>query len=160
MSPTLIDAVIDTMLQRLLPTAGVNGRVFEDRAAAYTREDAPAIEIRAREALATPLGDNHPVRSILQVQLRIDLCIYTRSALDNAGSEASVRALAAPIWLSAHSLLMQDPTLGGLAARLRWQGVRWERENADGTAGWTTHTYEAALAMRELNLQQPLGQSH
>ena len=160
MNPTLIDDVLAAMLTRLQATAGISGRVFEDRSAPYTREDAPAIELRAREAMGTTLGDNHPARSVLQVRLLVDLCIYTRSAMDATGSEASTRLLAAPIWASAHGLLMQDPSLGGLAARLRWQAVRWERENADGTAGWTTHTYEAALAMRELNLQQPLGQSH
>ena len=160
MNPTLIDDVISAMLTRLRNTAGIGGRVFEDRSAPYTREDAPAIELRAREAMGATLGDNHPARSVLQVRLLIDLCIYTRSTTDATGNEASVRTLAAPVWASAHALLMQDPSLGGLAARLRWQAVRWERENADGTAGWTTHTYEATLAMRELTLQHPMGPAH
>ena len=155
MTPSLIDAVMDAMLARLQSTTGVQGRVFEDRVAPYTKDDAPAMELRANSASSMTLGDDHPARSTLAVQLRIDLCIYTRSALDVQGNEAATRKLAAPIWASAHQLLMADPTLGGLAARLRWQGVRWERDGADGTAGWTTHSYEVTMAMRELTLQQP-----
>lgn len=153
-SETLIDSFIEAVLATLAPTAGVAGRVSEDRQRAFTKEEAPAIDIRIVEASSETLGDDHPARSTLQVRVLLDLGIYTRGQVDQYGSETvTPRAAAAPIWLSAHRLLMADPSLGGLAVRLRWRGCTWRRESADGVAGWADHRYEATLAMREQTLQ-------
>jgi len=152
---TLVDAVAEAFLAALAGTTGVSDRIFEDRTAPFTKDDAPALQVTLRSGEANTLGDNGPARSILVVDGEIDLAIYTRSAIDAAGAEASARSLASPIWASAHAKLMLDPSLGGLTNRLRWKRFRFERDGADGAAGWTVHTYEFRLAMREQTLLAP-----
>lgn len=155
-SETLIDRFMEAVLTTLAPTAGLSGRVTEDLQRSFTKEDAPAIDLRITDASSDTLGDDHPARSVLQVKVQLEINIYTRGEVDFQGLETiGPRAAAAPIWLSAHRLLMADPSLGGLAVRLRWRGVTWRRENADGTAGWAEHRYEATLVMREQTLQAP-----
>jgi hypothetical protein len=151
---TLIDQALDAFVAAVTPTPGVTG-VYEDRAQAYTHDDAPAISITLTDAAAETLGDQHPARSTLRVLMQVDLAVYTRSAMGADGQEASARSLAAPVWAAAHALLMADPSLGGKALRVRWRRSSWRQEPADGTAGWATHTYEMTLAMREANLQAP-----
>lgn len=153
---TLLDAVVDAFVAAVTGTPGATGGVFEDRQQALGVGDKNAIEIFLREAEGQTLGDNHPARSLIAVTLQIDMAIYTRSAINSAGVEESSRKLASPIWAAAHARLMADPSLGGLAARLRWKRASWRREAADGTAGWAVHTYEVSLAMREQNLLAPL----
>lgn len=151
---TIIDDAVDAFIASVAPTMGVTG-VYEDRTQAYTHDDAPAINITLSDASAEVLGDQHPARSVLRTTVQLDLAIYTRSAIDASGRETSARQLAAPIWASAHQLLMADPSLGGKALRLRWRRSSWRKESADGAAGWAVHTYELTLAMREQNLLAP-----
>ena len=151
---TLIDQAVDAFIAAVGPTAGVTA-VFEDRTQAYTQADAPAINITLTDASADVLGDQNSVRSVLRTTLQIDIAIYTRSAIDASGHEVSARSLAAPIWASAHGLLMADPSLGGKAMRVRWRRSQWRKDHADGAAGWANHSYEVTLAMREQNLSQP-----
>ena len=151
---TLIDQAFDAFIAAVTPTPGVTG-VYEDRQQAYTEAEAPAIEIALRDCSANTLGDNHPARSVVKATLQLELAIYTRSAINAAGKETSARSLSGPIWANAHALLMADPSLGGLALRVRWVRSSWRKEAADGTAGWASHTYELTLAMREHNLQAP-----
>jgi hypothetical protein len=151
---TSIDQALDAFIAAITPTPGVTG-VYEDRTQAYEHADAPAINVTLSEASAETLGDQHPARSVLRVTVQVELAIYTRSAINAAGQEASARQLAAPIWAGAHALLMADPSLGGKAARVRWRRSSWRKESADGTAGWATHTYELTLAMREQTLTSP-----
>lgn len=151
---TLIDQAVEAFIAAVAPTSGVTG-VYEDRTQAYTQDDAPAINITLSDASADTLGDQHPARSILRTTVQLDMAIYTRSAINAAGQEASARSLAAPIWAAAHALLMADPSLGGKALRVRWRRSTWRKESADGAAGWASHTYELTLAMREANLQSP-----
>ena len=152
---TLIDQVVDAFIAAVSTTPGVTG-VYEDRQQAYTHNEAPAIEVSLREATGDVLGDDHPARSVIKTTLLIELAIYTRSAIRADGTESTTRSLASPIWLAAHSRLMTDPSLGGLASRIRWQRSAWRKEAADGTTGWASHTYEVFLAMREHNLLAPL----
>jgi hypothetical protein len=151
---TLIDQALDAFIAAVTPTPGVTG-VYEDRTQAYTHDDAPAIHIALTDAAADTLGEQHPARSIVRATLQLDMAIYTRSAIDASGQEASARSLAAPIWAAAHARLMADPSLGGKALRVRWRRSNWRKESADGTAGWATHTYEITLAMQESSLLQP-----
>lgn len=156
MTTTLIDQVVDAFVAVVTTTPEATGGVYEDRAQAFTVDQDKAIDITLREADGRPLGDSHPLRSVLAAVVQIELAIYTRSAINSAGVEQSARKLSNPIWASAHARLMADPTLGGLAARVRWKRASWRRENADGNAGWASHTYEITLAMREHNLLTPL----
>jgi hypothetical protein len=151
MSTTLIDATVDAFIAAVTPTPGVTG-VYEDRQQAYTHDDSPAIDVSLQDASADVLGDQGPARSLLKTTLQIELSIYTRSAIDATGREQSSRSLAAPIWASAHALLMADPSLGGRALRVRWRRSSWRKETADGTAGWASHTYEVTLGMQEKTL--------
>ncbi len=151
---TLIDQAIEAFITAVTPTPGVTG-VYEDRTQAYTHDDAPAIQIALTDAASDTLGDQHPARSILKVTVQLDMAIYTRSAIDATGQEASARTMASSIWAAAHALVMSDPSLGGKALRVRWRRSNWRKESADGTAGWANHTYEITLAMREANLQSP-----
>ncbi|MFZ3141149.1 hypothetical protein [Polaromonas sp.] len=152
---TLIDQVMAAFVAVVSTTPEALGGVYEDRAAAFTVDQDKAIDITLRDADSQTLGDSHPARSVLRTTLQVELAIYTRAAIDSSGLENSVRKLTNPIWASAHARLMADPTLGGLAARVRWRRVSWRRENADGNAGWASHTYEITIAMREQNLLAP-----
>lgn len=157
MTTTLIDQAVDAIIAAVTGPSLIDGLtgVYEDRQQAYTEADAPAIEVSLREAVSDVLGDNHPARSVLKVTLQIELAIYTRSAIHADGTEASARSMASPIWAAAHARLMADPSLGGLAVRIRWVRCTWRKEAADGTAGWASHIYEVTLAMRENNLLAP-----
>jgi hypothetical protein len=154
MTTPLIDQALSAFVAAITPTPGVTG-VYEDRTQAYTHEEAPAINVSLTDAAAEVLGDQSPVRSVLRVVLQVDLSVYTRSAINATGQEVPCRQLAGPVWAAAHQLLMQDPSLGGKALRLRWRRSNWRTDAADGAAGWATHTYEVTLAMRELDLQSP-----
>lgn len=154
---TLIDDALDAFIAAITPvttTAGVTA-VFEDRTQAYTHDDAPAINVALTDASSDTLGDQHPARSVLRTTMQVDMAIYTRSAINAEGAEVSARKLAAPIWATAHALLMADPSLGNKALRVRWRRSTWRKESADGAAGWANHTYELTLAMRELTLTNP-----
>lgn len=153
---TAIDDVLDAFVAVVSGTPEATGGVYEDRAQAHTADQTNAIDITLREADGRALGDDSPVRSVLATTVQVELAVYTRNAIDSAGAEVSARKLANPIWASAHARLMADPTLGGLAARVRWRRSSWRRENADGNAGWASHSYEITLAMREHTLRAPL----
>ena len=153
---TLIDQALDAFVAVVSTTPEATGGVFEDRAQAYTADQDNAIEITLHEAEGQPLSDYNALRSVLVTTLQIELAVYTRAAINGAGIEQPTRKLSNPIWASAHARLMADPTLGGLVASTRWRRASWKRESADGTAGWSVHTYELTLAMREHNLLTPL----
>lgn len=153
---SMIDQVFDVFFQRCQTVALATGGVFEDRQAAFSKEEAPAINVLLKEASAQTLGDAHPARSILRVEMVIELAIYTRSALDGNGVAPSSRQLSSPIWQAAHAALMADPSLGGLASRLRWRRSAWQGSEADGAAGWALHTYEVTTAVRESDLGSPI----
>lgn len=152
---TLIDQALDAFVAVVTGTPQATGGVFEDRSAAFTKEEANAINITLREADGLTLGDNHPARSIVSAVLQVELAVYTRSEIDAQGLSTASRKLSSPIWAAAHARLMADATLGGLAVRVRWRRCSWRAEDADGVAGWATHTYEITLAMREWNLLSP-----
>lgn len=154
--PSLIDQVMDALLVTLAGTEQVGERIYEDRSYPFEKEEAPAIDVRLSDADGRTMGDDGPVRSVLAVTMQVQLAIYTRSSIDAAGRELSSRKLAASVWTSAHARLMADPTLGGLAMRLRWLRASWSKDSADGTAGWAVHTYSLTLAMREHNLLAPV----
>lgn len=153
--PALIDQVVDAFVARCQTVTQATGGVFEDRSAAFTKLEANAINISLRDAAAQTLGDGHPARSTLQVVLQIDLAVYTRAVVDASGNTTAPRKLSSAIWQAAHAALMLDPSLGGLAMRTRWVRSAWQSQDADGEAGWATHTYECKCAMREVDLSQP-----
>lgn len=153
---TLIDQALDAFVAAVTGTPEAVGGVFEDRPQAFGIEQDKAIEITLREADGQTLGDNSPLRSLVNTVLQVELAIYTRAAINGSGVETPARKLSNPIWAGAHARIMADPTMGGLATRVRWKRASWRSENADGTAGWATHTYEITLAMREQNLLAPL----
>lgn len=153
--PALIDQVVQAFVTRCQTVALATGGVFEDRQAAFTKAEANAINITLRECSAQTLGDNHPARSTVMVVLQVELAVYTRADIDATGNTTSSRALASPIWQAAHAALMADPSLGGLTTRVRWVRSAWQTQDADGTAGWSAHTYEMKCAMRESDLSAP-----
>lgn len=152
----LIDQVVDAFVAAVTGTPEATGGVFEDRTQAFTGDHDKAIEVTLREAAGQTLGDDSPLRSTVNTVLQVELAIYTRAAINATGVETPARKLSNPIWAAAHARLMADPSLGGLATRVRWKRASWRSDAADGTAGWATHTYEVTLAMREHNLLAPL----
>ncbi|MDP9902615.1 hypothetical protein [Variovorax ginsengisoli] len=156
MTETLVDQAVDAFILTLQGIGAGVTQVSEDRSVAFVKDDAPAIDVRLVDAESRTLGDNGPLRSVVAVELQMQLAIYTRSAIDAQGHEVSARKLASPIWSLAHARLMADPTLGGLAQRIRWVRSNWSKDSADGTAGWAVHTYSLTLAAREFNLLAPV----
>lgn len=153
---TQVDQLMDAFVLTVKGTTEATGGVYEDRAQAYTVDEANAIDITLREAAGQPMGDYSALRGAYSTVVQIELAVYTRGGINADGFEEPARKLANPIWAAAHARLMVDPSFGGIASSTHWKRCTWRRESADGTAGWASHIYEVTLAMRMHNLQAPL----
>ena len=149
---TGLDDILTAFVQRCTPVAQATGGVFEDRQAAFTKLEASAINITLRNADYTRLGGNTPARVVMRAQLEIELAVYTRADLDGAGNTVPMRLLGSPIWQAAHTALLSDPSLGGLASSLQLRRSDWQSQDADGAAGWAAHRYEVVCALWERDL--------
>lgn len=120
-------------------------RIYEDRAAAFAREDAPAVSISLAQGEARTFGqeDNAGPGTVL-INAAFEVAIYTR------GDPHS--KLACEVLEIVHAAIMSDWTLGGHAQALFFRGYRPQREAGDQTPGWFVVRYEAEILCNESTL--------
>jgi hypothetical protein len=121
-------------------TAGIT-TVYRSRMEAFSRDEAPAMVV---EPIAEP-----PPREIstckLDWTLQVAVVVHTRGAVSDT--------LADPIIVSAHSLLMADRTLGGLAINIMPAGTDWQRDKADLASLWMVNSYEVRYRTAAADLE-------
>lgn len=122
------DQIIQRVVTVLAPTAGVNGRVYRTDPEATPRDLIPCINVGWTSEQASP--ETVPQ---LERTLTITVSVLTRGD--------SPDALADPIITDAHSRIMADPTLQGLAIDTKLDGASFEVVSADQSAGKLTHEY-------------------
>lgn len=116
------EAILAQVATILAATSGVAGRIYRSRTEPLERGEAPAIVIE-------PVNDN-PVQDTLATlswTLTFSIAIITRGLVPDQ--------LADPILTDAHSRLMVDTTLAGLAFDVSPVSVSFEALSADQSAG-------------------------
>jgi hypothetical protein len=126
----------------LASTAGVNGRVYRSRVDAFSRDEAPAIVIE-------PGQDDARTYSTCKLDwtLNVLVVVYTRGQIPDQ--------LADPIIVDAHSKLMADRTLGGLAIDIIPTMTDPQRDKADLTSLWQVNTYQVRYRTSADDLTSP-----
>lgn len=120
-------------------TAGIT-TVYRSRMEAFSRDEAPAMVVE-------PIGDNGRQYSTCKLDwtLQVAVVVHTRGAVSDT--------LADPIIVSAHSLLMADRTLGGLAIDIMPTATDWQRDKADLASLWMLNTYEVRYRTAAADLE-------
>ena len=126
----------------LATTAGVGGRVYRSRVEAFSRNEAPAIIIE-------PGPDRAQTYSICKLDWTLDILVvvHTRGQIADQ--------LADPILLDAHSKLMADRTLGGLAIDIIPTLTDPQRDKADLTSLWQVNSYQVRYRTAVDDLSSP-----
>lgn len=117
---TVAESIVAAM-QAVLQPALFGVRVERSRMAALTRDDLPAVIVKPINDQASPLAN-----ALQRGDLTVQLDIHTRGDIPDQ--------LADPIAASTHQALLNDPTLGGLCARIRYLSREWEFIDADRPA--------------------------
>jgi len=146
---------MSTVFQALLAAAGaalqaepaLAGRVYAERVAATTRDECPLVNLLPGEARFEPYGAEADGLSagVLRGTVPLTLRVHTRGDPHTQ--------LADPVIAQAHAALMADPSLGGLACRLRLVSSRPQLAEADATAGNWELDYEATVLIDERTLE-------
>lgn len=122
------EQILLAIMSRLAPTTGIGGRVQRSQADPNDRDFGNYIAVRWLNEQASP--DTVPQ---LERTLIVEIACYTRGDTPDS--------IADPIMVSAHSLLMADTQLGGLAIDMRLEDATTEIIPADMPAAKTTHNY-------------------
>lgn len=123
------EQILSACVSELTGTTPAGNSVFRERDAPISRDMVPGIVVFPNDETDQLKGS-----SINESILAIDFSIYTR------GDPAD--QLADPIALSVHSILMASAAIGALVHQVRKNGSKWERHEADQTAGVLTMTYQ------------------
>ena len=126
--PSKREQILAAITTKLLPTAGVSGRVFRSQADPNPRELAPFITVEWSSEQSMP-----DTVQLLGRSLNVDVSVYTRGDAPDS--------LADPIMVDAHQRLVADPSLGGLAIDIQLDDASNEVIAADCPAAKVTHTY-------------------
>jgi hypothetical protein len=123
------EQILSAIATALASTSGVGGRVYRSRVEAFSRDEAPALIIE-------PGPDRAQTYSICKLDWTLDVLVvvHTRGQIPDQ--------LADPILLDAHSKLMADRTLGGLAIDIIPTLTDPQRDKADLTSLWQVNTYQ------------------
>ena len=141
-TPTRREQILSAVATALATTAGVGGRVYRSRVEAFSRNEAPALIIE-------PGPDRAQTYSICKLDWTLDILVvvHTRGQIPDQ--------LADPILLDAHSKLMADRTLGGLAIDIVPTLSDPQRDKADLTSLWQVNTYQVRYRTAVDNLSSP-----
>lgn len=136
------EQILSYVATTLAPTAGVNGRVYRSRVEAFSRDEAPAIIIESGQ-------DRAQVYATCKLDWTLDLLVvvYTRGQIPDQ--------LADPVLLDAHSRLMADRSLGGLAVDVVPTLADPQRDKADLTSLWLVNSYQVRYRTAIENLSAP-----
>jgi hypothetical protein len=147
-APSIREQILNHIETVTLPgTVQVGTRIYRSRAQAYSRSEAPAINISP--------GEENPVNAPkttgaslgkLDQALPVLIEIYVRGLVPDQ--------LADPIGVDVHARMMADRTMGGLAHDVQPDGWRPEYEQADGSAGWMQHRFLIRYRSRDDAIDQ------
>ena len=126
--PSKREQILAAITTKLLPTAGVSGRVFRSQADPNPRDLAPFITVEWSSEQSMP-----DTVQLLGRSLNVDVSVYTRGDTPDS--------LADPIMVDLHQRLVADPSLGGLAIDIQLEDASNEVIAADFPAAKVTHTY-------------------
>lgn len=122
------EAIMQRLGVVLLPTAGIDGRVFRSDPDGQTLEQIPCLKLGWSSENASP--DTVPQ---MERTLIVQVSAITR------GDTPDV--LADPIIADAHARIMADTQINGLAIDTRLESASFEVVSADQSAGKLTHEY-------------------
>ena len=122
------EQIVRAIMAALAPASGVGGRVFRSQADANPREVAPYIAVQWTSEQSNP-----DTVQLLGRTLTVEVSIYTRGDVPDS--------LADDIVVSAHQLIMADPSLGGLAIDTMLEDASNEIIAADFPAAKVTQSY-------------------
>lgn len=122
------EQIVNAIMGRLANVVGVDGRVQRSQADPNPREIAPYIAVQWTSEQAAP----ETVPQLERV-LNVEVAVFTRGDIPDS--------LADDILVSAHSLIMADTSLGGLALDMRLEDASVEIIAADFPAAKVAHTY-------------------
>jgi hypothetical protein len=120
------ERIMAAVAATLGPTAGIGARVFRNRWEAVARNEMPCLVVE-------PQGEENQVICLPFLDWTLTL------AVDTLISGAPLSTLADPIRVDAHSRLMADESLGGLAFSIEPGRVEWSAES--GEIGILSMTY-------------------
>lgn len=122
------ERIVLAIVAALAATSGVSGRVYRSQADPNDRDLHPYLAVHWTSEQSSP--DTVPQ---LERTLMVEVSAFTRTDIPDAAAD--------PILVSAHSLLMADTSLGGLAIDTRLEDANAEIVAADMPAAKVTHTY-------------------
>lgn len=133
MTQSIREQILQAIVSVLTPVATAQAAtVWRTPAVAITREQCPALVVYAEsESLAERAND----RVTRELTVRI-------TALARAVPPMVAETLADALLCAAHSTLMRDVNLGGLALGIREVESEWEVDDADGVAASTSARYQ------------------
>jgi hypothetical protein len=120
-------------------------RVFIEREAPIERDECPAVNVSLGPARNEGTLGSEGQYDLLRLSVQLQVSVHTRGVPHTL--------MADPILGEAHTALMSDPTLGGLALRLAFKGSTPRAAVADGNvAGIVDLNYEATVVVSERTL--------
>lgn len=133
------ESILQSIVTALAGTTGVGNRIYRDRQQAVTRDEVPAIIVRAD--IENPLQD---VSNFTEKKLTVVVEVYHRGV--------NVETLADPVVESLHNKIMADVSLGGLAIDISEAGTTFELDDADQDALILSVRYEIWYRHQRNNL--------
>jgi hypothetical protein len=133
------ESILAAIRTALTGTTGVGTRIYRSRVEPLTRGEAPAIVVE-------PMNDLAEERNVpyLDWTLQVAVTVITRGLVPDQ--------LADPIIESAHSKLLADVSLGGLAFDIIPASVQFELVEGDQPVGVTTMVYRVRYRTRLTDL--------
>jgi hypothetical protein len=123
------DQILAAITTTLAGTTGVGSRIYRSRVDAFARNESPAIVVEGGRETAEAISDCK-----LDWTMDVLVAIYARGAIPDQ--------VADPVRTSAHTKLMADRTIGGLAMDLVPTTIDPQLEAADQPALWMVCTYQ------------------
>lgn len=122
------ELIVRAIMTALAPTSGVGGRILRSQADPNSRDIAPFIAVQWTSEQAAP-----DTVQLMGRALTVEVCVFTRGDIPDS--------LADDIMVSAHQLIMADPSLGGLSIDVTLEDASAEIIAADFPAAKVTHNY-------------------
>lgn len=123
------EQILAAITTTLAGTAGVGSRIYRSRVEAFARNEAPAIVVEGGREIAQVVSTCK-----LDWSMDVLVAIYARGIIPDQ--------MADPIRVSAHTKLMADRSIGGLAMDIVPTSVDPQLEAADQPAIWMVCTYQ------------------
>lgn len=133
------EQILAHIASTLAATSGI-ATVYRSRAEAFSRDEAPAMVVEPQPSRCQPFSTCK-----LDWFLDVAVVIHTRGAVPDQ--------LADPIRVSAHSLLMADRSLGGLAIDIVPVSCDPQRDKADLLSLWQVNVYQVKFRTLHSNLE-------